>query len=649
MKEKMYKELETAENVEESEGKPKVSHVVIDAPMSCRVFSAQLGVSPQDLLNKLPRELFTQDDVLSMETLSQTARKFKNLNVKIKDEPIELPSHIMEELNNESGKPSVQRNHFIVSIVGEDGSGKTTLVDKLTCTNTAGVAGHVVNQHEIKLDDLCKNAGVQPTKSSASITLLDVPGDQFFLSLMSSCVKASDAVIIVQNAHSQEMSPLTIEAASLCKTFDKPAMLAINVHEDNDSVPNHHEETSKLHAARCNFLDKKKIQPIAKQLSEIIPLQSKVTIKSAFKGTVIDSQLEKGIGISASVIVQRGTLQVGQVLISGINQAKIKTIRDIHNKPTKQALPGEFVLVTGFDGTPCSGDDIFQVTKPSWVKQIIEYRTAMKDLEIKNQLAHELEADRIKYRDLLHKQLQPSSPQTQLPPSSSSSSSPSSLDIKDYIQQKQKQDKIKEKVAQLMMMDKGTGPSKVNVVVKADTQGLVDAMEQLAAMYSNHQRVNLNILKISVGSLSDGDVETARVEGARLIGLCNKCSSQVEKAARQHDVKLYVFKDMSACFEAIKLIMSEEASETLQEQAGTAVIKRRQEEDDAFDAMFVRTGWLGKHMRVNIMRDQVLVQESSIVDLMVDGNMVDKVDAGQHARIKLSHPVQKSDVLIGFQ
>jgi translation initiation factor IF-2 len=388
----------------------------------------------------------------------------------------------------------------IVTIMGHVDHGKTSLLDFIRNANvTAGEAGGIT-QHI--------GAYSVMTESGKRISFLDTPGHEAFTAMRARGAQLTDVVIIVVAADDAVM-PQTKEAINHAKAAGVPIIIAINKVDKETANP----EKIKEQLANENILvedwgGKYQCQHISaktgagvfdlleKVLLETEMLELKANPKSAASGTVVEAALDKGRGYVTTVLVQRGTLKIGDILLAGSHYGRVKAMTDHTGKRLKEAGPSTPVQILGLDGAPQAGDK-FQVKETEREAREIASKRAQILREQNFRTKKHITLDEIGRR----------------------------LAVGDF--------------------------KELNIIIKGDVDGSVEALSDSLLKLSTNE-VAINILQKGVGQISESDVLLATASDAIIIGFQVRPSTSAKKLAEAEEIQIKLYSVIYAAIEDVK-------------------------------------------------------------------------------------------------
>ena len=459
------------------------SVVITSNQVTVKSLSEMMGVSAQDIIKKMMMMGGTPvksiNDFVEFETLFLVAEEF---DVKLTLKLEQTKEEKAEALHDETGDDeNLVTRPPVIAVMGHVDHGKTSLLDAIRKTNVAvGEAGGIT-QH---IGAYTVNWEYE--KKKRSITFLDTPGHEAFTEMRARGAKVTDIVVLVVAAD-DGVQPQTVEAINHVKAAGVPMIVAVNKIDKVDAnIEKIKQELSMHNVLTTEWggditmvpLSAKKNTGIDVLLQEILFLADYNNYKAnpdrKARGTVVEARLDKGKGPVVTVLVQNGTLRVGDAVVTGKTYGKIRAMTDSHGKPVKEALPSMPVSVLGISDVPNAGDPILVVDDEKMAKQIVGERD-----------------DKTK-SDML------------------SSNAAVSLDDALKLQQSEQKD--------------------LSVIIKADVQGSAEALRNVL-MKKENEEVKVIVAHSGVGAINKSDIMLAEVTGAILIGFNVKLDNEAKSAA----------------------------------------------------------------------------------------------------------------------
>ena len=491
----------------------------------------------------------------------------------------------------------------VVTIMGHVDHGKTSLLDAMRSANVAGGEAGGITQHI--------GAYQVRTSNGHKITFIDTPGHEAFTAMRARGAKVTDIVILVVAADDGIM-PQTIEAIKHAKAAGVPIIVAINKMDKPGANPQRvktdllqHEVvvedmggdtlTIEVSATKKTNLDK---------LEEAILLQAEVLdLKAnpdrAAEGAVIEAKMEKGVGSVGTVLVQRGTLHIGDIFVAGAEWGRVRALVNEHGKQVKSAMPSAPVEVIGFAGTPAAGDDFVVVADEMRAREVSEFR-------------------RRKLRDKEHV----------------ASVGGSTME-------------------QMFAKIKAGAAKELAVVVKADVQGSVEALTGTLTKLSTDE-IKLNVIHGAVGPISEADVTLAKASGAVIIGFNVRANSQAREISKRDGVDIRYYSIIYEVADDLKLMLTGMLSPTFKENfIGYANIREvfNVTKVGKVAGCMVTEGVIKRGCKVRLLRDNVVIHEGDLSQLKRFKDDVKEVREGYECGIALANyqDIQKGDVIECFE
>lgn len=485
-----YRKLRVKKQKQQTVQTIKIEHAVVTSEnIPLKVLSEKLGITAVEITKRLFREGIakTINDSIDYDTAAYIAN---DLGIELEYKPEKTAEEALDEIYNAEvgGSEGTETRPPVVTVMGHVDHGKTSLLDKIRSTNvTAGEAGGIT-QHI---------GAYSVTVKGKTITFLDTPGHEAFTAMRARGASVTDIVILVVAADDGIM-PQTVEAINHAKAADVPIIVAVNKMDkpeanlervkqgltNNGLVP----EEWGGDAIVCP-VSAKTGEGIG-ELLETINLVAEVKELKAnpnqmARGTIIEAKLDKGKGPVASVLIQNGTLHTGDSIISGTTSGRVRAMIDDKGRTVKSAGPSMAVSILGLEEVPNAGDSIIAVEQDKLLKQVLEERKRKEsESMIKSQTRVTL-------------------------------------------------DDVFGKIAEGKI--KG-----LNIIVKGDVQGSVEAVKQSLLKLSNDE-VRVHILHSGAGAITESDVMLADSSNAIIVGFNVRPDTKAKALAERSgvDVRTY--------------------------------------------------------------------------------------------------------------
>ena len=489
----------------------------------------------------------------------------------------------------------------IVTIMGHVDHGKTSLMDYIRKSNViAGESGGItqhIGAYEVTLDD------------GQKISFLDTPGHAAFTAMRARGAKVTDIVIIVVAADDRVM-PQTKEAISHAQAAGVPIIFAIN----KIDLPNSDAEKIKGELAEINMLvedwgGKYQSSDIsAKEGTGVQELLEKVLLESEMlaltanpnrnaQGTVVEASLDKGKGFLSTILVQKGTLKVGDYVLAGRCSGKVKALLDERGKKKENAGPSTPVVLLGLDGAPTAGDEFFVMDSEQDAKKIAAKRM---------QLQREQSVRTQKHLTL---------------------------------------DEIGRRIAIGEFQE-------VNIIVKGDVDGSIEALSDSLEGLSNEE-IKVNIIQKAVGQISESDVMLAAASDAIIIGFQVRPSLQARKLAETENIDIRLYSIIYKAIEDLKLAMEGMLSPDLEEKIICNVEVRETfkiSKVGTIAGCMVTDGTISRKSKVRLIRDGVVVYTGQLSTLKRFKEDVAEVKKGFECGMSIENfnDIKVGDIIEGY-
>lgn len=461
----------------------------------------RMGVRNSDIIKKLMGlgKMATANQMVDADTVEIIASDY---GWKVDRVGFEVEDYLPEV---EARPEDARTRPPVVTVMGHVDHGKTSLLDAIRAANVASGEAGGITQHI---------GAYSVTTARGDITFLDTPGHEAFTSMRARGANVTDIVILVVAADDGVM-PQTIEAIKHAKAAEVPIVVALNKMD----VPGANPDRVKKDLANHELVpeewggDTIMVPVSAKQkmgidlLLENVVLQAEVLELTSNPsrpavGAIIEAKLDRGRGPVATVLVQEGTLRLGDAVVTGTDYGRVRAMNNSRGESVKEVLPGYCAEVIGLSGVPTAGDTINVVADEKAAKQIAEHR-GMK------------------------------SRQTELSKVS------------------------RETLDQLFAKTKaGGGPKELRVVIKADVQGSAEAVKQAVQKLTTH-KVKVEVIDTGVGAITESDVMRAAASKGVVLGFNVKPESGAESAAKAEGVDLRSFSIIYELIDGVRLSMED--------------------------------------------------------------------------------------------
>ena len=512
--------------------------------------------------------------------------------VSASDVEIGLGAAVVDD--DEVGQPRAP----VVTIMGHVDHGKTSLLDALRDTDVVSREAGGITQHI--------GAYQVEISSGEKITFLDTPGHAAFTAMRQRGAHVTDIVILVVAAD-DSVQPQTVEAINHARAAGAPMIVAINKVDRRDADPTrirnellNHEIVSEELGGEVQCIEVSATEKTGlESLTEVIVLQAEILELKANPdrmayGSIVEAKLEKGRGAVATVLVQGGTLKIGDVFVAGAEWGRVRAIIDEHGENIETASPSTPVEVLGFNATPQAGDDFAVVESEARAREIAEYRADV----LKDQRA--------------------------------TTGARGTLD-------------------EMFQQITAGEASLVPIVIKADVQGSVEAIVGALDNMSTEE-VKVQVLHSGVGGINESDISLAAASGGLIIGFNVRAIPQARDQAKRDGVDIRYYNIIYNVVDEVKALLEGKLAPTLQENhLGNAEIREvfSVSKVGKVAGCMITSGTVRRGAKVRLLRDSVVVYEGDLAQLKRFKDDVREVQNGYECGMALENynDIQAGDVI----
>lgn len=571
-----FKKKQPKPAVQQAPQEKIIKEVVIPEVITVQELANRMAEKSADVIKKLMSlgVMATINQPIDADTAQIIVEEFGHKFKRVADSDVE------EGIAGPVDKPEdLMPRPPVVTVMGHVDHGKTSLLDALRETNVASHEAGGITQHI--------GAYQITVEGGHKITFIDTPGHEAFSEMRARGAKVTDIVVLVVAANDGIM-PQTIEAIRHAQAAEVPIVVAINKIDLPGADPMKVKTALLQHGIAVEEMGgeclsaevsaKKRIN--IDKLVEAILLQAEILDLKAnpnrkAEGTVIEAKMEKGRGSVATVLVQNGTLHIGDVFIAGKEWGRVRAMFNEHGHKILEAGPATPVEVLGLQGTPSAGDDFVIVADENQAREVAGYR-----------IRKERDAKLVK-------------------------SAKSAME--------QMLDKIK------------SGEIKhLPIVIKADVQGSVEALEGTLQKMSNDE-VNVQILHSAVGPISESDISLAKASNAFIIGFNVRANPQARDMARRDGVDIRYYSIIYDVADDVKKALEGMLSPTLKEKIlGYAEIRQVYNITGVgkVGGCMVTEGFVKRGAKIRLLRDNVVIHDGDIGQLKRFKDDVKEVKSG---------------------
>ena len=568
--------------------------VVIGETITVAELASKMAVKATEVIKTMMKmgAMATINQVIDQETAQLVAEEMGHKVIVRKEN--ELEEAVMSDRDVDA---ELVTRAPVVTIMGHVDHGKTSLLDyirkaKVAAGEAGGITQHIGAYH-VETDD------------GKMITFLDTPGHAAFTSMRARGAKATDIVVLVVAADDGVM-PQTIEAIQHAKAAGVPIVVAVNKIDKPEANPERVEQELLQYDVIAEkfggdvqfvYVSAKKGTGVD-ELLEAILLQSEVLELTAVKnamatGVVIESYLDKGRGPVATILVQSGTLTKGDILLCGFEYGRVRAMRDENGKEINEAGPAIPVEVLGLSGVPAAGDEATVVRDEKKAREVALYRQG-------------------KFRE-----------------------------VKLARQQKAKLENMFSNMAE-------SDVAELNVIVKADVQGSVEAIVQ-SLMELSTDEVKVKVVGSGVGGITETDATLAAASNAIIVGFNVRADGSARRIIENENIDLRYYSIIYELLNEIKAAMSGMLQpEFKQEIIGMAEVRDvfRHPKFGAIAGCMVTEGIVKRNNPIRVLRDNVVIFEGELESLRRFKDDVSEVRNGMECGIGVKN---YNDVKVGDQ
>ena len=563
-----------------NEPKEKIAReVVVPETITIQELANRMAERGVDVIRFLMKQgqMHKITDVIDADTAQLVAEEFGHTVKRVAESDVE------EGLfDTPDADEAMQPRPPVVTIMGHVDHGKTSLLDAIRKANVAAGEAGGITQH----------IGAYQVESplGGRITFIDTPGHAAFTAMRARGAKVTDIVILVVAADDGVM-PQTIEAINHAKAAGVPLIVAINKIDKPSAKPERvrtellqHDvqvesmggETLEVEVSATQKLNLDKLLEAISLQAEVLDL--KADPDRAAEGTVIEAKLDRGRGPVATVLVQRGTLRTGDIVVAGSEWGRVRALVDEKGAQVKAAGPSVPVEILGFNGAPEAGDRMAVVENEARAREITEYRERQK-------------RERMAVR---------------------AGSARGTL-------------------ADMMSQLKTAGRKEFTLLVKGDVQGSVEAIIG-ALEKAGNEEVMARVMHAGVGGINESDVTLAQASGAVVIGFNVRANKEARAAAEQSGTEIRYYNIIYDLVDDIKQAMSGLLAPTLREERlGEARILQvfAVSKVGKVAGCLVQDGRVERGAGVRLIRDNVVIHEGKLSTLKRFKDEVKEVQSGQ--------------------
>ena len=591
------REKEKRHHMEAGPSAKQVRDVVVPEAITVQELANRMAERGADLVKSLFKMgvPVTLTQTIDQDTAELLVTEFGHRITRVSDSDVDIDTS-----SDVDAEETLQSRPPVVTIMGHVDHGKTSLLDAIRGANVvSGEAGGItqhIGAYQVALPDKSK------------VTFLDTPGHEAFTEMRARGANVTDIVILVVAAD-DGLKPQTIEAINHTKAAGVPMIVAINKIDKPDAKPQKVREELLQHEIIVEDMggDVQDVEVSAKErtnldkLLEAIQLQAEILELKAnpdrsAEGTVIEAKLDKGRGPLATVLVQRGTLRVGDVIVVGAASGKVRAMLNDKGQQVKEAGPSVPVEVLGLGAVPAAGDQLTVVENEARAREVASYRQGVLDRK-------------------------------------RTTSAPVTLEN--------------------MFATHASTTKELPLVIKADVQGSVEAIVSALNKLSTDE-IRVRVLHSAVGAITESDVTLAASTGAPIIGFNVRPNAKAREVADRNKVEFRYYDVIYHLTDWVKGAMAGELGpEIIETVVGRAKVQEvfPAGKKDKAAGLLVLEGVIRKGLNARLTREDVIVSKTTISSLRRFKDDVAEVTSGLECGVLLAdtNDIKAGDSLEVFE
>ncbi|WP_069637692.1 translation initiation factor IF-2 [Campylobacter pinnipediorum] len=592
---KKHKKTENKQNNE------NVTSVNIPKEIRVYEFAEKLNKQASEIIGKLFMlgVMTTKNDFLDEDAIEILADEF-NIEVNIIDTQEEFD--YVKAYEDEQDDKNLTQRVPVITIMGHVDHGKTSLLDYIRSSRVASGEAGGITQHV---------GAYMVTKNDKKITFIDTPGHEAFTAMRARGAGVTDIVIIVVAAD-DGVKPQTKEAVAHAKAAGVPIIIAINKMDKEAANP----EFVKTGLAELDIVPTEwggsyEFVPISAKtgmgiddLLEIVLLQAdilelKANAKTNAKATVVESSLQKGRGPVATVIVENGTLKVGDTIVAGVAYGRLRSLLDDQGKSLKEIKPGECGVIVGLSEVPEAGETLISVKSD---KEAREYA---------------------------HKKAE-------------------------YLRQKELSRSTKVSIDELSAKIAEGELKTLPVIVKADVQGSLEAIKSSLEKLANDE-IKVNIIHSGIGGITQSDIALAAAsKNSVILGFNIRPTGEIKEKAKDSGCEIKTYNVIYNLIDDVKSLLGGLMSPVIrEEQLGQAQVRQviNVPKIGAIAGCMVTDGTINRGAKIRLIRDGVVVYEGTVSSLKRFKDDVKEVAKGYECGVGIDgyNDIRENDYIESFK
>ncbi|SCA62946.1 Translation initiation factor IF-2 [Chlamydiales bacterium SCGC AG-110-M15] len=565
------------------------SKLSVRLPISLKDLAVEMKLKAAQLISKLFLDgvIVTLNDYLDDATTVELLGDHFDCKITIdtsEEERIRITDKTVSEEISEASAEDLVLRPPVVAFMGHVDHGKTSLIDAIRKTSRASGEAGAITQHI---------GAFQYHSESGDITILDTPGHEAFSAMRARGADVTDIVVLVIGGD-EGVRQQTVEAIQHAKAAgvtivvainkcDKPGFDADNVYRqlaDNELLPE--AWGGEIITVNCSAITNEGIPALLEMLalqSEVLELRANP--KERARGSILESEMHKGMGAVATVLVQNGTLRKGDAIVMGSFWGKVKTMRDELNASVEAAGPSAAIEITGLSGLPEAGEEFITVLDEKEARKIAEAR------------AQEGEQRMMQKKPI--------------------------------------------SVESLLQEAAGTQKKVLNLIVRADVQGSLEAIKA-ALLKIESDKVEANIILAGVGEIAESDVQLAAASKAMIVGFHTQVESHAESLIRDLAVHISLHDVIYHAVDHVKALMTGMLDKLVEEKdIGSARVQAtfKVSRLGSIAGCIVTDGMINRNHRMRVIRDGEIIWKGGIASIKREKEDVREVVKGLECGILL--------------
>ncbi len=600
MRRAVEKERRKAQQKQPMNTEKVVREVVLPETITVQELSNRMAERSANVIKALMKlgVMATINEVVDADTAELVAQEFGHRVKRITESAVE--ENLITEEDDEA---SLKSRPPVVTVMGHVDHGKTSLLDAMRSSSVVSGEAGGITQH----------IGAYQVRNSSGqkITFIDTPGHEAFTAMRARGAKVTDIVILVVAADDSIM-PQTIEAIKHAKAGNVPMIVAVNKIDKEGADSNRVKTDLLSHEVVVEDMggDTLCIEVSALQKTNLDKLEEAILLQAelldlkanpdrAAEGAIIEAKMEKGVGSVGTVLVQRGTLHVGDIFVAGAEWGRVRALVNEHGKQVKSAMPSAPVEVIGFGGTPAAGDEFTVIGDEVKAREISEYR-------------------------------------------------------KRKIREKEQVAGVGGSTMEQMFAKIKAGEAKeLAVVIKADVQGSVEALTGTLQKLGSDE-IKVNVIHGAVGPVNESDVTLARASGAVIIGFNVRANAQARELSKRDNIDIRYYSIIYDVADDLTGLLTGMLAPKFKENfIGYAEIREvfNVSKVGKVAGCMVTQGVIKRGCKVRLLRDDVVIHEGDLSQLKRFKDDAKEVREGYECGMALANyqDIQPKDVIECFE